>query len=50
MMLAGPRYYNYNYNSVESKYLYFDLGPSLWIACTVTDSLRDGVSSVPQTA
>ena len=35
-----------HYNTVESKYLYCDLGPSLWIACTVTDSLRDGVSAV----
>lgn len=34
------------YNTVESKYLFRDLSPSLWTACTVTDSLRDGVSSV----
>jgi hypothetical protein len=34
------------YNTMESKYLYCDSGPSLCIASTVTDSLRDGVSAV----
>jgi hypothetical protein len=52
-MLAGPRLRmrenvtsTTHYNTVESNYLYCDLGPSLWIPCIATDSLREGVSSV----